>query len=289
MTMSTAPLVLSTLQQQWLLEMQVAAPFLAPYREKINRSVAAPVASTAIAKTTAPRPATNLSKDLRASLVPAETSARQPSLKSDDVLAAAPVVEKAPVKALAQMTLEQLAAFSQQCDLCELHTSRVQAVFGAGQTQQPDWFVVSTAPSSNEELEGLPMQGKSGELFAAQLHSIGIDPTQQLYMTQLLKCRADSKTQTDYIQACQGLLWRQIALIQPRRLLLLGSKAAMLFLGEAASFEALRGKVHQWQEPSSGRQLPVVVSYHPSSILLRPQLKAQSWSDLLLCKQLQDE
>src|SRR5699024_3171576 len=105
-----------------------------------------------------------------------------------------------------------------QCQACELHEQRAQAVVGAGQAQQPDWMVISTAPSSNEEMAGLPMQGKSGELFAAQMQSIGIDQAAQLYVTQLLKCRSATKPQAEHIAACQQILWRQIDLIQPRRL-----------------------------------------------------------------------
>lgn len=187
-----------------------------------------------------------------------------------------------PVVDLASMSLLQLQAHVEQCQSCDLHEQRMQTVWGAGQTQQPEWFVISTAPSSHEELAGLPMQAKSGELFAAQMQSIGLDLAQQLFLTQLLKCHTTSKTfSAEYLQACKGVLFKQIALIQPKRLLLLGSKAAAMFLGEAHSFEALRGQLQRWQSPA-GRELPVVVSYHPSSLLLRPQLKGQAWQDLLL-------
>lgn len=247
-------LVLSPLQKSWLQEIQVATPFLAPYMERVEEVKPA-------AKTVAP----SLKK-----VAPTEKAIIVPVNATD----------------LAQMSLIQLQAHVEQCQGCDLHQQRTQTVVGAGQTQQPEWFVISTAPSSHEELAGLPMQGKSGELFAAQMQSIGLNLEQQLYLTQLLKCRSSTKRAAiEHIKACKAILLKQIELIQPQRLLLLGAKAAALFLGTERPFEALCGQAQSWPD-AQGRTLPVVVSYHPASLLLRPQLKAKAWHDLLLMKTL---
>lgn len=266
-------LVLSTLQHSWLQEIQVATPFLAPYKEKVKaEKVAKAEKVTSAAKVLAPL------------LKQAAPTAVEAPVETPSVI---------PVKSaeLAQMNLAQLQAYVEQCQGCDLHQQRTQTVWGAGQTQQPEWFVISTAPSSHEELAGLPMQGKSGELFVAQMQSIGIKIEQHLYLTQLLKCRVSSrgsaKPSLEYLEACKAILLRQIELIQPQRLLLLGAKAAAMFLGEKQPFEALRGQLNHWQD-SQGRSLPAVVSYHPASLLLRPQLKVQAWQDLLLIKNLQE-
>lgn len=241
-------LVLSPLQQSWLQELQVAPPFLRPYRaaQVVERS----------------RPA--------AVVVPT-------------VVPAALTAPTAPVVApFMPMSLVELKAYVEQCQTCARHEHRAQTVFGVGQTHQPDWFVVSKAPSSHEELAGLPMQAKSGELFQAQMQSIGISIEQQLYLSQLLKCSsASTKDINAELDACQAILLRQIELVRPKRLLLLGSNAAAFFLGTKQNFEALRGRVHSWESPQ-GHKLPVVVTYHPSSLLLHPQFKAQAWQDLQL-------
>lgn len=293
--MPTASLNLSTLQISWLTELQVAAPFIAPYRTKEspnteNKADRAIATHTLENKETGVMSARQALSDSLAELRPKKASApvfvppanepvAPPSQAKDRLQPELP-------SELTQMDLMQLQAYANRCQACSLHEQRVQSVLGAGQINQPDWMVISTAPSSNEEISGLPMQGKSGELFTAQMQSIGVDVSHQLYLTQLLKCRAATKPIPEQLVACQPILWRQIELIQPKRLLVLGSKAASLFLGEGTPFEGLRGQVHQWQDPKSGRHLPVVVSYHPASILLRPQLKAQSWGDVLLMKQL---
>lgn len=273
--MSVASLTLSPIQQCWLQEMQVAAPFIAPYRA-ISKP---PISNTTVAsKPQTLIPARQVLKDSLVLRKPEVSEGAPPAVKIT------PIVNEQNIN-IAKMDLKQLQVFANQCQACELHEFRTQAVAGSGQTAQPDWFVISTAPSSNEEIEGLPMQGKSGELFQAQMHSIGVDIPQQMYLTQLLKCRSDTTAKEEHLQACHTILLRQIELIQPKRLLLLGSKAAALFLGNSLAFEALRGHIHQWSDKNE-RQVPVIVSYHPSSILLRPQLKAQSWHDLLLMRSL---
>lgn len=287
------PLTLSNLQQSWLQEIQVATPFIAAHRQKTSAS---PMIATTVSElepqfdarvvsSVASDVATSARQALSESLALLQPNSLK-RVESETPIATPQVVlrnEQAislPAE-LAQMDLMQLQAYANQCQACELHEQRVQAVVGAGQVKRPEWMVISTAPSSGEELSGLPMQGKSGELFAAQMQSIGIQISQELYITQLLKCRSNTKQTSEYIAACKPILWRQIELIQPKRLLLLGSKAAAIFLGEQIPFESLRGQIHQWQD-NTGRSLPVVVSYHPSSILLRPQNKAKSWADLVL-------
>lgn len=273
--MSVASLTLSPIQQCWLQEMQVAAPFIAPYR-----AISKPLAPNTTPTNKSPSlvPARQALKDSLALLKPVVADVAAPSVKIR------PAVDEQNID-IAKMDLKQLQVFANQCQACELHEFRTQAVAGSGQIDQPDWFVISTAPSSNEEIEGLPMQGKSGELFQAQMHSIGVNISQQMYLTQLLKCRSETTAKEEHLQACHAILLRQIELIQPKRLLLLGAKAAALFLGKSLAFEALRGHIHQWSGKDD-KQLPVIVSYHPSSILLRPQLKAQSWHDLLLMRSL---
>lgn len=279
-------LQLSALQTSWLQEIGVASPFLAPYRKSVSapaqmKSVSAPVMTSA---SVVPIQAKEALAQAKALLAPETTPSALPRAMQDTVLTkrvgATTDVSQIDVE---QMGWEQLHAYVQQCQQCALHEQRQQVVVGAGQQQQPDWLVISSAPSSYEELAGLPMQGKSGELFAAQMQSIGIVPFEQMYMTQLLKCRSAGQSQMEYIQACFGVLLRQIELLQPKRLLLLGSKATAIFL--QGDFEALRGEVHHWKSPE-GVTLPTIVSYHPASILLRPQLKARAWADLLLCKRL---
>lgn len=248
-------LLLTPLQYSWLQELQVPAPLLSPYLEP-PKAKAVPTPVPMVKALLKPMP--------------------EPEAEPEPITVSLVQVDKA---ALSTMSLADLEVYAKQCQGCELHAQRINPVWGAGQTQQPEWMVISAAPSSHEELAALPMQGPSGELFAAQMRSIGIDSEQQLYITQLVKCRpTDRQDHAHYVAACQAILLRQIELIQPQRLVLLGDEVVALFFGADKTVPALRSEWHEWQG------LPVVVSHHPASMLLRPQLKAEAWADLLLMR-----
>lgn len=282
---TAAPLVLSSTQQHWLTELQVPAPFVLPFVVKPPKQIRSAAAlrtdSQSNSNTKLPEPVSTISA--RAALQQAMGSAVELRLRGDESKAPLLSTEPGVHVDVTKIGLTELEQYANQCQACALHRTRHQAVVGSGQTQHPDWMVISTAPSSNEEVAGLPMQGKSGELFSAQMQSIGINSESQLYLTQLIKCRSQTTPEQEYLHACFSLLKRQIELIKPQRLLLLGSTATQLFLQKDLS-DGIRGRVHQWQSESG--TLPVVASFHPASILLRPQLKALVWTDLLLMRSL---
>lgn len=283
--MSISILELTSLQQAWLREIDIAPAFLRSY-------VTAPESIKTQSDSAALKPNLELKDGNQvktSATMPAEARAalhQQLGLSKTEEKAEQ-VVEsiKMDLPVLSQQSLKQLYQHAQQCTACGLHEQRQRAVVGAGEENQPDWMVISIAPSSNEEIAGLPMQGKSGELFANQLRSITLPETVTFYTTQLLKCRSPQHPKTEYIQACQRILWRQIELIRPQRLLLLGQATAQLFFGASAAFEQLRGQVHVWQAPFGG-EIPALVSYDPVSLLLRPQDKVKAWADLLLLQSL---
>lgn len=278
--MTITPLQLTALQQAWLRELQVATPFLLSHTKKpIDVSPPASVSSGDSFST---------SIESKPALMPQEARAalhNQLGLKKEETVLEKtdrPTVVNLP--SVDQLNLLQLQQYAEQCTACDLHVQRQRAVVGAGEENTPDWMVISIAPSSNEEMAGLPMQGKSGQLFAHQLQSIAIPPSTTFYITQLLKCRSPQHANFEYIQACQRILWRQIELIRPRHLLLLGEETAAVFFGQAAHFDQLRGQVQTWTSPWGS--VPAVVTYDPVALLLRPQDKIKVWADLLLMQSL---
>lgn len=179
----------------------------------------------------------------------------------------------------------ELEARIQACEACELHGGRHRAVAGSGAVQAVDWLVVGEAPGERDDRLGQPFQGKAGELLHAMLAAAGIDPEHAVFYTNLVKCRPRSNRlpTPDEIASCLPHLHSQIALLRPKGILALGRLAAQALLGEGdsniAAFEALRGQVHQFQG-HGGTPIPLVVTYHPASLLSRPRHKAASWRDL---------
>lgn len=178
--------------------------------------------------------------------------------------------------------LEQSAA---ECVSCALHQNRSRVVFGKGRTQTVQWFVLADAPSDADDKSGIAIDGHTGALLDEMLGSVGLNTTEHCYVTHMVKCRSLEPQGPDSteIQACSAYLLKQIELLQPQYILALGQQVANQLLGVNDDIEQLRSKIHHWQSPQ-GRSLPVVVTYHPASLLLRPQHKANAWRDLALVK-----
>lgn len=197
-----------------------------------------------------------------------------------------------------------LSAHADACQACGLHAQRDQLVFGAGDTDQPDWLIVGEAPGKADDRTGLPFQGKAGKLLHAMLIAVGAHPTSlvlggeqqaipawsqptSVYFTNLIKCRplGNRSPEPAEIASCSPYLMQQIDMLQPRRILALGRLAAQALLGADADIEDLRGQVHPLTT-TSGKTIPLVVTWHPAALLMHPQNKHQAWIDLNLARRL---
>jgi len=171
---------------------------------------------------------------------------------------------------------DDLQAEVMACTRCELHKTRTQAVFGAG-NRQADWLIVGEAPGADEDRQGEPFVGRAGQLLTEMLFAAGY-PREQVYIANILKCRppGNRNPQPHEIASCQDYLWRQIRLVQPKIILAVGAIAANSLLQTDARVGELRGKIHTMP----GQDLPVVVTYHPAYLLRSPLEKRKVWDDL---------
>ena len=167
------------------------------------------------------------------------------------------------------------------CQLCGLHQSRTQTVFGTGD-RQANWMIVGEAPGANEDRQGEPFVGKAGKLLNNMLAAVGL-PRNAVYISNVLKCRPpnnrDPKPEESAL--CRGYLERQIALVQPTLIIVVGRIAAHNLLHVTTPLGRLRGTVHSLP----GTELPVIVTYHPAYLLRQPTEKRKAWQDLQLARQ----
>ena len=168
------------------------------------------------------------------------------------------------------------------CTACSLCRSRRQTVFGVG-NQRAHWMIVGEAPGEQEDIQGEPFVGKSGQLLDNMLRAIGrtrgeAAPEQQVYIANTLKCRPPGNRNPlpDELEKCEGFLIRQVQLVQPKVILAMGAFAAQSLLRSTDPVGRLRGRVHQY------RGVPLVVTYHPAYLLRNPVDKAKAWDDLCL-------
>jgi DNA polymerase len=182
---------------------------------------------------------------------------------------------------LAVLDLDGLREQVSTCTACGLCRNRRQAVFGMG-AEQARWMVVGEAPGEQEDRQGLPFVGRSGQLLDAMLASVGMSRERDVFIANVIKCRppGNRNPKPEEIAACRPYLMRQISLVKPERILVLGRFAAQTLLGTDAPIGSLRGRLHTLQ--ADGRDIPMVVSYHPAYLLRSPGEKARAWQDLRL-------
>ncbi|MCP5264550.1 MAG: uracil-DNA glycosylase [Burkholderiaceae bacterium] len=188
-----------------------------------------------------------------------------------------------PIRALDGLDWGALAEAVAQCKACGLCRGRTQTVFGIGDPNA-DWLVVGEAPGAEEDRRGEPFVGNAGQLLDAMLAAVGLRRGQGVYIANVLKCRPPGNRNPlpEEVERCQPYLHRQVALIRPRIILVLGRFAAQSLLGTDASIARLRGQVHRYRH--GGLDVPVVVSYHPAYLLRNLPDKAKSWADLCLAR-----
>jgi DNA polymerase len=162
------------------------------------------------------------------------------------------------------------------CTRCGLAATRTQTVFGVG-SLQAQWLVVGEAPGAEEDRAGEPFVGRAGQLLNSMLRAIGL-AREQVYIANVLKCRPphNRDPKPGETTECLPFLERQIALLRPKIMLVVGRIAAQNLLRTDESLGRLRQKVHAFG-PS---QVPLVVTYHPAYLLRTPGDKRKAWEDL---------
>jgi DNA polymerase len=156
-----------------------------------------------------------------------------------------------------------------------LGSSRNKLVFGAG-TADASVLVVGEAPGGDEDEQGLPFVGKAGRLLTDMLGAIHLDRGKDTFITNVLKCRPprNRNPESSEILSCMPLLKRQIEIIEPKAILLLGRIAAHSLLQRTEGIGKLRAETHSYNG------IPAVVTYHPAALLRQAQYKRQAWEDL---------
>ncbi|GAB4150899.1 MAG: hypothetical protein Kow00107_01430 [Planctomycetota bacterium] len=175
--------------------------------------------------------------------------------------------------------LEDLRAQLVDCRRCGVNPERLNMVFGEG---DPDayFMFIGEAPGRDEDEQGRPFVGRSGQLLTDIIEKGMKIPRSSVYIANVLKCRPPENRAPEPHEAavCGPFLERQIEIIRPKAICLLGTIAAryLLILHYSSSLGANRGRVHDY------RGIPVVVTYHPSYLLRNPSSKKECWKDIQL-------
>jgi len=179
-------------------------------------------------------------------------------------------------------TMQRIREDIGDCQRCRLSKGRNKIVFGSGNESSPLVFV-GEGPGADEDAQGLPFVGRAGQLLTQMIEGTsskeGIPIKRpDVYICNVVKCRPpENRTpEADEMATCGQFLFRQLLAIKPKAICALGSTAAKAVLGTKDGVMKLRGNWQKW------RDIPVMVTYHPS-YLLRPynqNAKREAWEDL---------
>ena len=190
--------------------------------------------------------------------------------------------------AVDQMGWDELEQTVAQCTACGLCKARTNTVFGVG-SRGSEWMVIGEAPGAEEDLRGEPFVGQAGRLLDSILAATGLGRSGTgstgVYIANVVKCRPPGNRNPEPEEAarCEPYLRRQIELLQPRVIVLMGRVAAQAILGTEASIAALRGHAHRIDV--AGSAVPVIVTYHPAYLLRNLADKAKVWADMCLARE----
>jgi uracil-DNA glycosylase len=183
-------------------------------------------------------------------------------------------------------TLDELKSAIEGFDGCPLKRTARNTVFARG---NPDAtiMIVGEAPGRDEDEQGKPFVGKSGQMLDRMIKASGLDPETDVYISNVLNWRPAgvNTPSAEEIAICLPLIERHIATVQPKVLVFAGGASAQALLRATTGIMKLRGRWAEYRfkdaDGEAGDHIPAMPLFHPAFLLRRPQEKARAWRDWL--------
>ncbi|MBL8707339.1 MAG: uracil-DNA glycosylase [Rhodospirillales bacterium] len=282
MTVSTNPDLAAL---RWYLDMgideatgEVAADWLAP--KPTATTAPAPAAGTAPAAVSGTAAPTAARTAAAQTILP--PGASPPARPAAPVL---PAAQDAQRLAQAARSLAELEDALRAFDGCGLKQTATNLVFGDGNPQSKV-MLVGEAPGADEDRQGKPFVGVSGQLLDQMLGFIGLTRETFYISNQVYWRPPGNRKPTDAeVAACQPFIMRHIELVAPKLLVLVGGASTRTLLGRTDGVLKLRGRWFEYASPGLSGPIPAMVLLHPAFLLRTPAYKREVWRDLLTVKQ----
>ena len=220
--------------------------------------------------------ATDSPKPVRTMPAPAPIAMAAP--RGDATQAPEAVIASAREAARTAPSLEVLRTLLENFDGCALKSTATRLVFADGNPQARIMFV-GEAPGREEDIEGLPFVGRSGQLLNRMIAAIGLDRN-SAYIANVIPWRPPgNRTPTPQeTQICLPFIQRQIELVNPDVLVTLGNPSTQILLSTREGIMKTRGK---WLDYDTGtRTIRALATFHPAYLLRSPSYKRMAWQDL---------
>ena len=186
------------------------------------------------------------------------------------------------IKSSKSVELQALKQLIDNIKNCELKKNSTNIVFSDG-NPNAKIMIVGEGPGANEDLEGVPFIGRTGELLDKMLSSINLD-RDKVYITNVVNYRPSENRSPSEEEITRYLpyLTKHIEIIDPKILILLGSAALNAVIGGDQVISKVRGK---WIDKKIGKcNAAIIASFHPAFLMRQPNQKKLSWIDLKIIK-----
>ena len=259
--------------------MPVDPKSLAQLRFLIEAGADEAIGAVPIDRFRSPTPARSAAAPLIESPAPARPAPARPL----PLLATGAATESAREQAASCIDLAALRDRLASFEGCALKATATNLVFADG-NPAARVMVVGEAPGREEDRQGLPFVGESGQLLDRMLAAIGLDRG-SVYISNILPWRppGNRKPTQQEIAICLPFIERHIELAAAELLMLAGGTAASTLLGRPEGITRLRGQWFTYQ--AGARRLTALATFHPAYLLRRANQKREAWWDLLALKQ----
>jgi uracil-DNA glycosylase len=185
-------------------------------------------------------------------------------------------------------SLEKIAAEIRACYNCQLGKTRTNAAPGEG-VSRPLVMVIGEGPGADEDAQGRPFVGKAGQLLDKMLASINLSRNTNCFIANVVKCRPPNNRDPypEETIACARFLERQITLLKPKFILVVGRIAMQTLLKTTEPIKKNHGKITELTVGDS--TYPLLITYHPALLLRYEEYKRPAWEDLKLLRSKLDE
>lgn len=171
-----------------------------------------------------------------------------------------------------------------QCTACKLCSTRTNVVFGVG-SPHADVMFIGEGPGENEDLQGEPFVGRSGQLLDKMLEHVGFSRARNIYIGNMVKCRPPQNRDPEKgeVEACMGYLRNQVYLIRPKIIVCLGRVAACTLI--SPDFKVTR----QHGEFFDKNGTLMTATFHPAALLRNPNQKPAALEDFVALREKFDQ
>ena len=180
---------------------------------------------------------------------------------------------------------ERLEAFAG----CALKFTATNTVFADGNPES-DMMFIGEAPGVDEDRQGLPFVGASGQLLNRILSALGQERS-SVYISNILFWRPPGNRSPTAAEtaACLPFVQRHIELAQPKLLVFLGGSSSKVMLSRTEGIMRLRGKWFEYQSAGLDAPIPAMPTFHPAFLLRQPAQKRETWRDFLAIQEKLEE